>query len=260
VAFAKSPLLNLDGVYERVCPVKFVYQHPKIKPSAAIEFLQGDGKLYCRSTDGRKYEPHGVVTAGSRLTIPGGFTLLVTEYLPHARRQISFKSAEKRGGPETLEPAAEVEIAAGGITERRWLQPNHLEFQRQSIATPNGILHVHFGDAQLPLGFSLRLIDCYGSHEFHATGASLVQLVDDELKSDVQKEITTRQPLEFNGFVFYQLATREAGHGKQASVLRVVYNPGSRLKTIGGWTLALGVLTICVMRPYGSIDLRRKGL
>jgi hypothetical protein len=34
VAFAKSPLLNLDGVYERVCPVKFVYQHPKMDSNA----------------------------------------------------------------------------------------------------------------------------------------------------------------------------------------------------------------------------------
>jgi hypothetical protein len=260
VAFAKSPLLNLDGVYERVCPVKFVYQHPKIKPSAAIEFLQDDGKLYCRTTDGREYQAHGELTTGSRIKIPGGFTLLVSEYIPHARRQVSFKSAEKRGGTETLEPAAEVEIAAGGITERRWLQRNHLEFQRQSIATPNGVLHIHFGDAQLPLGFSLRLIDCYGSDERNATGASLVQLVNDDLKSDLQKEITTRQLLKYNGFEFYQLATREAGHGKQASVLRVVYNPGSRLKTIGGWTLALGVLAMCVMRPYWSIDLRRQWL
>jgi hypothetical protein len=80
------------------------------------------------------------------------------------------------------------------------------------------------------------------------------------LKTDVQKEITTRQPLEYNGFVFYQLATREAAHGKQASVLRVVYNPGSRLKSVGGWTLALGVFTMCVMRPYWSIDLRRQWL
>jgi hypothetical protein len=260
VAFAKSPLLNLDGVYERVCPVKFVYQHPRIKPSAAIEFLENDGKLYCRTTDGREYESHGELTTGSRIKIPGGFTLLVSEYLPQARRQVSFKSAEKRGGTETLEPAAEVEIAAGGITERRWLQRNHLEFQRQSIATPNGVLHVHFGDAQLSLGFSLRLIDCYGSDERNAAGASLVQLVNDDLKTDVQKEITTRQPLEYNGFVFCQFATREGGHGKQASVLRVAYNPGSRLKTIGGWTLALGVLTMCVMRPYWSIDLRRQWL
>ena len=50
VAFAKSPLLNFDGVYERDCPVKFVYQHPKIKPQTAIEFLQADdGKLYGRT-------------------------------------------------------------------------------------------------------------------------------------------------------------------------------------------------------------------
>jgi hypothetical protein len=261
VAFAKSPLLNLDGVYERVCPVKFVYQHPKIKPTTAIEFLQDDGKLYCRMTDGREHKIHGEVTAGSRFKIPGGFALLVSEYLPHARRQISFKSAEtSKGDSQTLQPAAEVEIAVGGITERRWLQRNHLEFQRQSIATANGVLHVHFGDAQFPLGFSLRLIDGYGSpaHGSNTASASLVQLVDEGLKADLQKEINTRQPLEYKRFAFYQLATSEAGHGKQASVLRVVYNPGSRLKSAGGWTLALGVLAMCVMRSYWSIDLRRQ--
>jgi hypothetical protein len=259
VAFAKSPLLNLDGVYERVCPVKFVYQHPEIKPTAAVEFLQDENKLYCRTTDGREFQAHGEVTTGSRFKVPGGFTMLLTEYLPHARRQISFKPAEKsRGDSETPEPAAEVEIAVGGASERRWFQRNHFEFQRQPIATPNGALHVQFGDALLPLGFSLRLIDCYGSHDSNAAGASIVQLVDEDSKTDVQKEITTRQPLEYNGYVLSQLATRDAGHGKQASELRVVYRPGSPLKTAGGWTLSLGVLAMFAMRAYWSIDLRRQ--
>jgi hypothetical protein len=259
VAFAKSPLLNLDGVYERVCPVKFVYQHPKIKPTSAIEFLQDDDNLYCRSTDGREFQSHGEVTTGSRLKVPGGFTLLVSEYLPHARRQISFKSAEKdEGDSEALAPAAEVEIAVGGITERRWFQRNHPEFQRQSIATPDGELHVQFGDVQVPLGFSLRLLDCYSSHDRNATGASTVQLVDADLKADAQKEINTRQPLEHNGVVFYQSAVREAGHGKQASVFRVVYNPGRPLKTVGGWSFSLGILAMFAIRAYWSIGLRRQ--
>jgi hypothetical protein len=195
------------------------------------------------------------------LKIPGGFTLLVSEYLLHARRLISFNSAENtKGNSETLEPAAEVEIAVGGTTERRWFQRNHLEFQRQPIATPNGVLHVHFGDAQFPLGFSLRLIDGYGSsaNGSNAAGASLVQLVDERVNAELQKEICTRLPLEYKRFAFYQVSVSEAGHGKQAAVLRVVYNPGSQLKSVGGWTLSLGILAMIVMRAYWSIGLWRQ--
>ena len=164
VAFAKSPLLNLDGVYDRVCPVKFVYQHPKFQATSAIEFMQGkDATLYARTTAGGKQKAHGEVSAGSRLEIAGGFTLIVDEYLPHAQRQISFKSASHESNDKTPDPASEVELSVAGTTSRIWLQRNHLEFQRRAIETPDGPLIVHFGNAPCRLGFSLRLIDCYGS-------------------------------------------------------------------------------------------------
>jgi hypothetical protein len=262
VAFAKSPLLNLDGVYDRICPVKFVYQHPKIEPTTAIEFLQNsDGKLYSRTIDGRQNNANGEVATGSRLNLPGGFTLIVAEYLPHAQRQISFAPAlESRDDSETLEPAAQVEIHVAGTREKLWLQRGHLEFQRRTIATPNGKLHVHFGSAQFPLEFALRLIDCYGTlgHNRDAGGASVVQLVDEDLKVDVQKQITATQPLNYRGFRLYQSATHHAGHAKLASVFRVVYSPGRQLKTVGIWTMVLGVVTMFVIRAYWSIGLARQ--
>ena len=103
VAFAKSPLLNFDGVYERECPVKFVYQHPTITPATAIEFLQArDGKLYGRTIAGGKCESLGEVTTDSRLKIHGGFVFTVNEFMPHARREISFKPAEKNSDDDAI--------------------------------------------------------------------------------------------------------------------------------------------------------------
>jgi hypothetical protein len=262
VAFAKSPLLNLDGVYDRVCPVKFVYQHPEIKPTTAIEFLQdADGKLHGRRVSGRKCTANGEVTTGSRLQVPGGFTLIMKEYLPHAQRQISFASARPHGGTaEMLEPAAEVEISLSGTSEKVWLQRSHLEFQRRTIATPNGPLHVEFGNTKSPLGFSLRLIDCYGNPtgSRRASAASNIHLIDDNPKVDAQKQITTTQPLKHEGFTFYQSDSRDAGHGKQASILRVVYDPGRPLKVAGMWMILLGLAMIFFIRAYWSIGVRHQ--
>jgi hypothetical protein len=261
VAFAKSPLLNLDGVYEHVCPVKFVYQHPKIKPTTAIEFMQDrDEKLYVRTTDGRHYKAEGTVTTGSRLNLPGGFAVAVSEYLPHARREISFRPAEANGADsETHEPAVEVEISVAGKTEKLWLGRNHLEFQRGTIATADGPLGVRFSNAQAPLGFSLRLIDCYGDpNRGDNSAASIVQLTDKNTDVDVQKQVTAAQPLVHNGLVLYQSSCRDAGHGKQASVLEVVYHPGRPLKSVGVWTIFLGIVTMLAIRSYGSIGLQHQ--
>ncbi len=143
VAFAKSPLLNFDGVYKRDCPVKFVYQHPKFKPKAAIEFLQGrDGKLYGRTIVDGTCKSHGEVTTGSQLEIREGPALTLTEYIPHARHKVSFKPADRNSDDDrALESAAaEVEISVASTKKTLWLQRNSPEFQADTIETPDGPL------------------------------------------------------------------------------------------------------------------------
>jgi hypothetical protein len=261
VAFAKSPLLNLDGVYERVCPVKFVYQHPKIEPTAAIEFLQtSDGKLYCRTTAGSKQTAHGEVTAGRRLNVPGGFTLIVAEYLPHARRQISFQPTNDNADyGQILEPAAEVEIAVAGVTNKVWIQRNNPEFSRGTFVTPDGMLHVQFSTAQIPLGFSLQLVDFHRETNpgpiDNAAYASVVRVVDKERHVDDQRQISRNKPLTYKGFTLYQSGSHEMGHGKKALVFRVVYNPGGLMIYAGTWTILLGVAAMLCMRANLSNGL-----
>ena len=68
IAFAKNPLLNLDGIHGWNCPVKFWYHHPAVLPEAGTQFLQTpDGKLHYRVIADGKMLSHGEVKEGSQI-------------------------------------------------------------------------------------------------------------------------------------------------------------------------------------------------
>ena len=58
------------------------------------------------------------------------------------------------------------------------------------------------------------------------------------------------QPLVHNGFRFYQSSFRDAGHGKEASILSVAYDPGRTPKYIGSLMICVGITTMFYMRAY----------
>jgi hypothetical protein len=257
VAFAKSPLLNFDGVYERDCPVKFVYQHPAIKSQTSIEFMQdANGKLYGRLIAGGHVKSQGELTTGCRLELPGGFTFIIAEYLPHVRREISFEplkleaaeSASREGA------AAEVEIALGDAKKTVWLQRDNPKFQAAAIDVPNNPMRARFTAAQIPLGFSIELVDF--KREFNpgksgnAAYYSIVKLNDKEHQIDEERLISMNGPLAHRGLRFYQSSFRDAGHGKEASIFNVAYDPGRPLKYAGGLMISLGIATMFYMRAY----------
>ena len=87
LAFAKAPLLNLDGVAGRVCPIKFWYHHANMPDDPGIAFLQTPaGQLYCRNAaDGPRTEPVAVAP-GDRIPVGGQFAIVVVEHIPRAAR------------------------------------------------------------------------------------------------------------------------------------------------------------------------------
>jgi hypothetical protein len=257
VAFAKSPLLNFDGVYERECPIKFVYQHPKIDLGTAIEFLQaGDGKLYGRTIESGKTKSHGEVVRGSQIQLPQGFAFTVAEYFPNARREISFRRAERQESDNEAggSAAVKVEIGAAGAKKTLWLQRNHPEFATGAVDLPAGVLRAHFTTAQTPLGFSIELLEfereMNPGNSGNAAYSSIVRVKDDHRKLDDERVISMNQPLSHRGFRFYQSSFREAGHGKEASIFSVAYDPGRMLKYVGSLMVCLGVATMFFMRAY----------
>lgn len=262
VAFAKSPLLNFDGVYERICPVRFVYEHPNVQPATAVELLQDSGgKLFGRVMSDGKCQISDEITAGSRMDISGGNSFCVTEYLPHARREISFRPAKiASSASRPVPPAAEFELTAARTTERVWLQRDSVQFRRQVITTPEGQLHVEFDGAQFPLGFSLELIDCLeeSNRSRNPTPPSVVRLIDENAQLDRQLQISRSVPLRHNGFIVHPWEVLDSGHGRQTAVFRVVRDPGTFLRHTGIWLTLAGVAVAFFLQTWQSIGLRQQ--
>lgn len=256
LAFAKSPLLNLDPVHGRACPVKFHYLHPAVQSGTAIELLQADdGQLYCRVFADRQLLPKGVVEVGSRIPMPGKFTFSLVEHVPHARLKTVFESRSDTGNQKDKSaPAVEIEITAGGATRTYWLQRHDPIYGSRTMATPKGILAVQFGQGQAPLGFSLKLVEFrkgvnpggVGNAEF----SSVVRLIDEDNAVDEERVISMNEPLTYGGLTFYQSAFNEAGHGMKSSTFSVGYDPGRMLKYGGCLLICLGIAIMFYMRAY----------
>ena len=252
IAFARLPLLNLDQVHGRECPVKFYYHHPAVAPEPGIEFLQTpDGKLHCRMIRDGKIEPRGTVGKGDPIQISPQLTVSILEHLPRARRQVDFLSVKlgpgESGGPE---PAALVEITAADTTEQVWMKRNDPEFGSRVLETSRGPLHVEFVQEPLPLGFSLKLLKftrgLNPGRMGDASFTSRVRLTDPAQGVNKEVEISMNEPLEHGKFTFYQSSYQEAGQGTAVSILTAASDPGRLFKYAGSLIICVGIfVTIC---------------
>lgn len=256
LAFAKSPLLNLDPMLGQTCPVQFHYLHPAVKSEAALELLQsGDGQLFYRVIAGQKSLPQGKVTTGTRVPVTEKFAIAFVEYLPHARQRIVFEPQPADGNSkEKAEAAAEIEITAGGATQTIWLQRNHAVYGTRSMVTPKGVLTVRLGPGEVPLRFSLKLAEFRKGVNpggvGNATFSSVVQLVDKDADIDEERVISMNEPLTHKGLTFYQSGFNEAGHGIKTSTFSVGRDPGRWVKYGGCSLICLGIAIMFYMRAY----------
>lgn len=256
VAFGLRPLLNLDAVYGRVCPVKFWYHHPAVAAAPGARFLQTpDGKLYSRAVVGGQCQPACEVREGDRIQLGSQFAVRISKYLPHARQEVTFVSAPPANETgEKLEAAALVEVDVEGVKRQFWLRRNDPRYGQEWIVTKRGPVKVSFGYDHLPLDFSLKLVDF--KRDFNPGGmgaaafASQVRLVDPAREIDEEREISMNSPLVNGKFTFYQSSFQETGHGKEASVFTAAYDPGRLMKYLGSLMICGGIFIMFYMRSY----------
>ena len=255
IAFAKLPLLNLDGVNGRELPVKFWYHHPAAQPPAGAEFMQTpDGKLFCRVFTEDATQSRGEVKEGGQIEIIPAVKFLVVKYLPHAREMIAFVPAESSAGkPAAEEAAALLEITADGVKHEVWLKRNDEQFGLQWIETAAGPLQLLLGYEDHPLGFSLKLHDFTRDMNPGGMGdasyASTVQLVDkSKLISpedvDQRHEIKMNHPLTYGKLTFYQSSFNQMPDGREVSILSAAYDPGRPWKYLGSVMVCVGMLFV----------------
>jgi hypothetical protein len=254
IAFAKDPLLNLDGVYARECPVKFRYTHPAVKPAPSVELMQAsDGKLYYRVLSDGRPTSHGVVLAGDKFPISNDFEFAVTQYLPHAENRLSFAAAAPDNKTQP-EPAALLEFACGGESQQVWMQRSHANYGTRRIVMPGGRLLLQYGCGNVPFDITLKLEkfrrDLNPGREGDAAFASTVRLIDEGHDVDESTEISVNRPLTHRRYTFYQSGFNQGGHGQDASVLTVAYDPGRPLKYAGSLMICTGIAMMFFMRAY----------
>jgi hypothetical protein len=255
IASAKNPLLVLDPVYGQDCPVKFRYYHAALKPATAIDLMQAtDDKLYGRVCAENRVTPIGLVSPGHRIQMPGNYTFVITDHRPHVRQSISFESLKADPKQKDAAEAVEVEIAAGSVTQRVWLQRDDPSFGTQAIATRSGPLQVRFGRGEQRLGFALKLLafrrETNPGGVGNATFASTMLLTDESRGVEQQREISMNQPLTYKRLTFYQSSFDEGGHGVRSSTFSVGYDPGRTLKYAGSLLICLGIAVMFYMRAY----------
>jgi cytochrome c-type biogenesis protein CcsB len=254
IAFAKNPLLNLDMMHGRQCPVQFWYHHPAAAPEAGVQFLQTpDEKLHYRVIADGKLASRGEVKEGAPIETIDGARLAVVKHLPQARQKTDFLPVTVQGDDAAApESAVLVKVRAGGETNQVWLKRRDPEQGSQPITTPEGTLNVAFDCEQRPLGFSVKLVKF--EHELNpgmmgdASFTSSVQVTDDARSGEMQAKIAMNQPLVYGGWRFCQSGCDTAGDGKQVSILTAVSDPGDFLKYLGCTMTCLGMVVVY----YGS--------
>ncbi len=247
---AKPSFSSPGGMHIEKCPVKFWYHHPAVAAEPAVEFLAtSDGRLYCRFGNG-KYESRGEVHAGEMLETWPDTTVSIVNFVPHARREFIFTPVKVvRGDKETYEAAAEIELTAGGTTQKVWLQRGDDGGMPMPVKTPEGALAVSYGYESLPLGFSLQLkkftrgVNPGGMGD--ASFASTVHLHDEARQIDRDQEISMNEPLVHGKYTFYQSGILPSGTG---TVLTVACDPGLIFKYLGSIMTCAGTLIMFVTR------------
>ena len=250
IAFAKNPLLNLDGMHGWNCPVKFWYHHPAIVPEAGTQFLQTpDGKLHYRVIAKGKTTSHGEVKAGSRIPTSDRLQLSIVKYLPHARLTINFlpAGATDDDARRPNRPCWSRSRPAGTPMRYGCGGPiRSMDLRRSTRPTAPWLSPMVM--RRLPLGFSLKLVQF--RHEMNpgmmgdASFASSVRVIDTARDVDRPAEIAMNQPLTYGGYTIYQSSFGGSDSGKQTSVFTVASDPGRLLKYLGCVLTCLGVFIV----------------
>jgi hypothetical protein len=278
IAFARLPLMSLDGVRGYDLPVKFVYHHAGVAHTPGARFLQSpDGKLYCRTVVDGALSDAREVTMGDRIAIGDGYEISIRNYLPRARQEISCEPspiAERECNAAGA--AALVELTLGGQLRRLWLKQDDEQFGYRHFATPQGVVTVTLECEQRPLGFRICLKsldrktdtnvatenagkpdkgssprnarEAGGAGSSDAGIVSLVDITDSTHPNPAGYRIATGQPISYGKFRICQEGCEEVQGHASASVLKVAQDPGLMIKYAGCIVLLAGLVGSMLLR------------
>jgi hypothetical protein len=251
IAFAKDPLLNLDGVYERDCPVKFRYEHPAIELPTRVEFLQSSaGKLFARISVGNSDLSCEEVEVPCKLELPGGFQLALHKHLAHAKLQLQYEAAHAplpASGARSSITAALIELSANGQKEQCWLHRSEGQLESQAVSTTLGKLRLKLEPRSVPWKYALRVGEIRRTSTNNEHGAHVKLLLTSPASSTTEQFASQDQPLVFAGYNVYPSHIEDTGHGLEIVTLQITKRPGGPLQAAGGLLMASGVIALALL-------------
>ena len=250
LAFAKSPLLNLDGVLGRVCPVRFWYHHADVPQQAGVVFAQTPaGTLHARRVvNGKLVEPIAVQLNES-LNVEGLCDVSVVRHIPQARRDVTFTSLEQVAGPtDSQEAAVRIEVSVDGTQRMLWLSRGENEFSYQTLVTSAGLASVICDYQQLDLEGQLELAELKQVSNSAIDDATFNACVLNVRKTPkdapVPRSVTMNRPLRFGTYRVCLTGFRKLPQGQPAAVLTVSNDPGRPVTYLGCVLILCGLAMI----------------
>jgi hypothetical protein len=261
LAFAKRPLLTLDGVHGRECPVKFWYHHSGLTAIPGAVFVQTpQGRLYCRPVVDGRFEPARAVQVGERVALGGQFAITVLQHLPRARQDVRFlpvESATERAAE--AEAAALIELTYEGQSRQVWLQRNDPQYGFQRIFTEHGWIELTCDYDTVPLGYTLELRELKRDSQAESAEPTLLATVlrvqDPSAGLDQVRQVASNEPLVHGKFTIRPSGFQSLPLHPEVVTFTAVYDPGRWFKYTGGLLIGAGGLVGLVTQIF---RLRRK--
>ena len=254
LAFAKSPLLNLDGVLGRACPVRFWFHHAGPGHQAGVVFAQTPaGKLFARQVvDGNLVEATEVqVNATLPMDQQGSVTVI--RHLPKARREVAFTSSESvPDQSDALEAAVQIDLSVDGTERTLWLSQGENEFSYQTFWTSSGLASVSCGYQQLELGNQIELAQLQptadtadNKQEFEACVLNMRESPGDV---PVTQTVVINHPLQLGAYRLCLTGFQELSQRQPAAVFVVSRDPGRSMKYLGCGLILCGLAWMAFAR------------
>ncbi len=173
-----------------------------------------------------------------------GMKFRLLRYLPHARENVSYRPSP------TASPISTSALQFTFNGQQYWLGLNSVLRLYQS----DKMYVVSYGYRQLQLTFPLRLQEFHiGTYEGTARAASYESVVDVPGRGRVT--ISMNEPLDFNGFTFYQSSFEKDERGEPvASVLSVNQDPGRWVKYLGCILMIAGCVVLFYFKRIKWLD------
>ncbi len=187
----------------------------------------------------------GGMTSSGRLqegsALPTGWMdieLRVLRTYDHAREKVDFVKREQPT-PFTV-PA--VKVKHGG--SEYWLALNSV----LKIFSQDSMVWLSYANRRIDIGFPMTLAK-FKVGRYQGTNRAASYESEVEVPGIGQRLISMNEPLQHNGFTFYQSSFQEDEMGNPtASILSVNYDPGRWIKYLGSFLIVLGSIMLFYFR------------